>query len=235
MERSRSDRIAGWAGIVFSVLSLAVIPLALPPPPALGASGAGFAAWFAAHRVGFLVGNYLGLASFFPGFVQLVALAARVRAKEGEGGWLGSLVLATGTFAYSVFSCSLVVFQVLPFLTQPRLDAPMEAMGTYASIWFALDGLAALPLIVAVGWATTATRVLPRWFATMSWGVATLAVAMSFGALTAEPSWLAGGGPVTALGFVALFVWTFVLGVLFLRSASRAEDGARKNVTKPGA
>jgi hypothetical protein len=215
--KERSDRIAGWAGIVFSVLSLAVIPLALPPPPALGTGGAGFAEWFGTHRVGFLVGNYLGVGAFLPGFVQLAALAARVRRAEGEGGWLASLVLGTGTFAYAVFGCSLMVFQTLPFLTQPRLEAPMEAMGTFGAVWFALDGLAAFPFVVAVGWAASATRVLPRWFSNTTWVVASLALVMSLGGLTAEPAWLAGGGPATGLGFVGFFVWTLLLGVVFLR------------------
>ncbi len=217
MDDARSNRIAGWAGIVFSLLSLAVIPLALPPPPALGAGGAAFAEWFVAHRLGFLVGNFLGVAAFFPGLVQLAVLAARVRRAEGEAGWLGSLVLVTGAFAYAVFACSLAVFQALPFVARPGLDGPMEAMGTLASVWFALDGLAALPFVLAVGWAVAATRIFPRWFVRASWAVALLALVMSLGALSAEPVWLAGGGPATGIGFVAFCAWTLALGILFLR------------------
>ena len=93
----------------------------------------------------------------------------------------------------------------------------MFALGTLGAIWFALDGLAAVPMLLAVGWATLATRALPRWFAHMTWGVAALALLMSAGALAPRPAWLAAGGPATAVGFVAFFVWTFVLGVIFLR------------------
>src|SRR5262245_3594068 len=106
MDDPRTDRIAGWAGIVFSVLSLIVLPLILSLPPPLGSSGAAFAAWYGEHRLGFLIGNYLGVAAFFPGLVQLAVLAARVRQREGATGWLSSLVLATGTFTYAVFACS---------------------------------------------------------------------------------------------------------------------------------
>lgn len=219
MDERRANRLAGWAGIVFSVLSLAVIPLVLAPPtpPVVGADGVEVAIWFDVHRTGFLVGNYLGIAAFLPGFVQLAVLAARIRRAEGEGGWLATLVLTTGTFAYSVFGCSLIVFQALPFIVAPHLAGPIEALGSLAAVWFSLDGLGALPLIVSVGWAAVATNVLPRWFAHVSWLVAALAFAMSLGAFTARPAFVAAGGALTGLGFIAFFVWTFVLGVLFVR------------------
>jgi hypothetical protein len=220
-DETRAYRAAGWAGIVFSVLSLIVLPLAAsplnPPPPVLGASGAEYASWYGLHRTGFLVGNYLGILAFVPGFVQLVVLAARVKRVEGEHGWMGSLVLCTGTFAYAVFACSLVVFQALPFLAERRLEAANEAMGALGAVWFALDGLAALPLVLAVAWATTRTGALPRWFGRTSWVVSIVAAAMSLGGLTSTPAWLAGGGAVTAVGFIGFFVWTTILSVIFLR------------------
>jgi hypothetical protein len=217
MDEARSNRIAGWSGIVFSVLSLAVIPVVLTPaPPVVGAPGAEVAAWFDAHRVGFLLGNYLGILAFVPGFVQLAVLVARIRRAEGDAGFLSTLVFGTGTFAYAVFACSLVVFQALPFMVAPHLNAPIEAMGSLAAVWFSLDGLGALPMILAVAWATRATGVLPRWFAWFSGLVAVLAFVMSLGAFTAYPASIAAGGALTGLGFVAFFVWTLVLAVLFL-------------------
>jgi hypothetical protein len=195
-----------------------VIPLiafALPPP--LGSSGVAFAAWFGAHRSGFLIGNYLGVVAFIPGFVQLAALASSVRRLEGADGWLSFLVLGTGTFAYAFFACSLVVFQVLPFLLDPRLEAAIEAMGAFGAVWFALDGLAALPLVLAVARATARVGVLPAWFGRASWLLAVIALVMSLGGLTANPAWLAGGGLMTGIGFVAFFAWTFALGVIQLQ------------------
>ncbi len=216
---ARGDRFAGWCGIVFSVLSIIVAPLvAFSFPPGLGADGAALAAWYGAHKLSFLVGNYLGIAAFVPGFVQLAALAARVKKLDGPDGWLGTLVACTGTYTYAVFACSLMVFQALPFLAAPRLHEPMEAMGTLASLWFALDGLAAVPLVLAVGWATARTGALPKSFATASWALAALATVMSLGALTETPLWLAAGNAATGLGFMAFFAWTSAIGVAFLRS-----------------
>jgi len=221
MNVARTNRIAGWSGIAFSVLSLVVLPLAQSAPPPLGGTGQELGAWYVAHRTPFLIGNYLGIVAFVPGFVQLAVLVARVRQSGKDGGWLAPFVASAGTFAYAVFACSLVTFQALPFIVEPNLERPMEAANALATIWFALDGLAALPLVIAVGWAAAETHILPRWFVPYTWVTALLALAMSAGALTKEPPWLAAGGLVTGVGFIAFFVWTFVLGVLFLR---RTED-----------
>lgn len=220
---SRTQRIAGWCGIAFTILSLIVIPLTASGSsqlPALGGSAEGFARWYAEHKAGFLLGNYLGIAAFLPGFVQLAVLAARFGYAEDR--WLGGFVLATGTFTYAVLACSLVVFQVLPFLVDPASPQAMLAMGSLGSIWFALDGLAALPFLLAVGWATLATKdVLPRGFAKFTWVVMALALVMSLGGIWIEPAWLAGGGPATIAGFGAFFVWTGALAVVMLRSVGR--------------
>jgi hypothetical protein len=218
MDDAHANRLAGWAGVVFSVLSLIVLPLLGPGiPPVVGSSGEAFVNYFGEHRLGFLVGNYLGIAAFFPGFVQLVIVANRFRRAEGPEGWFAPLILTTGTFGYAVFGCSLAMFQVLPFLATPGTTQEAHAMGTLASVWFALDGLAGLPLVVAVGWASRATSVLPPWFARFSTVTAVILLVMSVGGLTSNPAWLAGGGFVTAAGFVAFFVWTLVLAIVFLK------------------
>jgi hypothetical protein len=221
MDEARSLRIGGWAGITFVVLSLIVLPIAAggPLPPALGHTGAEYAAWYGAHRTSFLLGNYLGIASFFPGFVMLAVLAARVRRLEGPNGWLGPLVLCTGTFAFAIFACSLCLFQVMPFLIQPGREAAAEAFGTLANLWFALDGLAAAPLILSVGWAARTTGALPGWFGKLCSLSAAIAVVTSLGALTATPSWLAGGGTATVAGFIAYFAWALTLAILLFRLA----------------
>jgi hypothetical protein len=226
MEQTHALKIGGIAGLVFATLSLIVIPLTLVPEShgsahsslstVLGPS----ARWYAEHRSGFLVGNYLGLAAFFAGFVQLAVLYAEIRKREGAAGWLGILVFGCGTFAYSLFGCSLVVFQSMPFLIDPSVPQATRALSTLSMIWFALDGLAAAPFVAAVAWTVGTTRVLPQWFSILSWITVAVAVLMSVGALVESPRWLAAGGTATDLGFVAFFAWITVMAVLFLRAKS---------------
>jgi hypothetical protein len=197
-----------------------VLPAVAPVgPPTLGGDASAFVAWFSEHRRGFLWGNYFGIAAFFPGFIQLAVLGARVKRLDGPHGFLGSLVVSSGTFAYSVFACSLAVFQVLPFLAQPRLEGGMEAMGSLAQVWFALDGLVAAPLVLSVAWAALSVAVLPRWFAYFSLAIAGVVVVGSFGSMTTSPTWLAAGGALTGMAFVAIFSWTLVLSVVQLKQA----------------
>src|SRR4051812_33871242 len=102
MDATKERRLAGAAGILFAVLSLAVIPLSPEIGAPIGSSADELVGYYIRHRFGFLLGNYLGVAAFLPGFVQLVITSSWIRRREEPHGWLGSLVLATGTFAYSV-------------------------------------------------------------------------------------------------------------------------------------
>lgn len=95
----------------------------------------------------------------------------------------------------------------------------MEAMASLAQVWFALDGLVAIPFALALTWSTLSTGVLPKWFGRFSILVAAVLLVGSFGSMATTPAWLTAGGSLTGLAFVALFVWTFVLSVVQLRQA----------------
>jgi hypothetical protein len=225
MDQRRAHKTAGVAGLVFAALSLVVIPLTLAPESQGGAATSATVLgpsirWYQQHRAGFLVGNYLGLAAFFAGFVQLAVLYAEIRKREGAAGWLAILVFGCGTFAYAMFGCSLVIFQTMPFLLDPAMPQATRGLSTLSMISFALDGLGAAPFVAAVAWAVGTTHVLPKWFAVLSWITVGIAVLMSLGALVESPRWLAVGGTATDLGFVAFFVWIAVMAVLFLRMKS---------------
>jgi hypothetical protein len=219
-------RLAGAAGIVFAVLSLAVIPLSPEVPPPLGSGLPEIAAYYTAHRLPFMIGNALGVAAFLPGLVQLAFLAAAFRRAEGQDGWLWMLVLSSGAFTYAVATFVLIAFQTVPFLIRPGDTVPfmirpgddggLVAITFLANAGFSLVFLAGLAFILSVIWATLSTGVLPRWFAHAGVLVAISSLVQSAGAIVTEPRWLAGGGMATMVAFQAFFVWLFALGVIFL-------------------
>jgi hypothetical protein len=229
-ELAKEARLAGAAGILFSVLSLIVVPLSPELGPPLGATADEIAGYYVRHRSGFLVGNYLGIAAFLPGFVQLVIVSSWVRRREDRQAWLGTLVLTTGTFAYAVGAVVLIVFQAVPFLLQGEGRVSMLGVASLANVGFSLFCLAAMPFLASLGWATLATGVLPRWFGWTSLACALGAIGVSLGALVTEPRWLAAGGLATGLGFFGFFAWTFVLALLSFRGA---DDKAAESSTEP--
>src|SRR5688572_27404817 len=84
----KERKLAGWAGILFSILSLIVVPLSPEVGPPIGSPADAIADYYSKHQLGFLVGNYLGIAAFFPGFIQLVIVSAWFRRREDRDGWL---------------------------------------------------------------------------------------------------------------------------------------------------
>src|SRR5688572_29857880 len=77
------NRIAGWAGIAFFVLSGIIVAVASFWPP-LGAGAGEIVTWYRAHRMPFLVGNYLAAVAAVPSFIQIAYLCMMVRRAEGE-------------------------------------------------------------------------------------------------------------------------------------------------------
>src|SRR5437879_13680388 len=110
-------RLAGLAGILFSALSVAIIPFSPEIGAPIGSSADELVSYYVRHHSGFLLGNYLGVAAFLPGFIQLAIVSSWIRRLDEPHGWLGSLAHSRGSFAYSPGPCRLVVSQVLPFIT----------------------------------------------------------------------------------------------------------------------
>ena len=217
--------LAGAAGILFSVLSLAVIPLSPEIGAPIGSSADDLVGYYVRHRSGFLIGNYLGVAAFLPGFVQLAILSSWIRRQEEPDGWLSSLVLATGTFAYSVGACVLIVFQVLPFLMDGEARVGAPAVASLANVGFCLFLLAGMPFLASLGWATLATRVFPKWLGLTSVAMAIGGIAVSLGALTTQPRWLAAGGLATGIGFVGFFAVMSAFALMSLRPVRSVPQG----------
>jgi type III secretory pathway component EscV len=91
--------MAGVAGLVFVVLSAAIVVTA-PPIPALTASGAEIMTYYTNNQTGFLVGTYLGAVALLPGFLLIAYLIVQIRRGEPDGGSLWVLVIVANAGAW---------------------------------------------------------------------------------------------------------------------------------------
>ncbi len=213
----KGHRAAGVAAIAFALLSLAIFPAVAPDVlPPLGASPASVSAYFASHRMPFLIGNYLGIAALVPGLVTLSYLCALFRRAEEPEGWSWLIVMSSGVLFFGVAAVDLIVFQVVPFLSTPGLEASARVASDIAEAAFALLMLPALAFTLSVAWSIHQTSALPRWIATSGVVTAILSLVASFGAIWTPP-WLVAGGPVTSLVLVVLAGWFVAIGVVLVR------------------
>jgi hypothetical protein len=209
-------RIAGWAGVAFFVLS-GVIVVAAPFWPPLGASAAEVVTWYRAHRMPFLVANYLAMVAAVPSFIQLAYLCMLVRRAEGERGWLWIAMLGSATLAHAMGALALTVYQAVPFQLAAAQAAVAKGLSDLAGVAFAMFLTVLAGFLGVTAWALFATKVLPRWLAQATIPMAVVCFIGSFGAIWEEPRWLAGGGFFTAATCSTFFVWCLIVAVLFLR------------------
>jgi hypothetical protein len=215
MGSDHDARLAGWGGVLFVVLS-GVIVVVSPLWPPLGAPAAEVVAYHRAHRLPFLIGNYLAIAAAAPSFFQLAYLARLVRRAEGDDAWLWIGVATSGAVAHAVGAAVLIVYQAVPFELEPGQEAVAKGLSDLAGVGFACFLLALVGFVLVTSWAAYATRALPRWYAHLGVAVAALALAGSLGAIW-TPTWLAGGGVASCVAVSAFFGWSLVLSLLFLR------------------
>src|SRR6185369_3766701 len=106
-------RAAGIAGIIFFVLSGAIVVLS-PFWPPLGASMVDVTQYYLHHRTPFLVGNYLAVAAAVPSFIQIAYVVMLFKRAEGESGWLWLTVLLSALFAHALGAVALLAYQAIP-------------------------------------------------------------------------------------------------------------------------
>ncbi len=216
-------RAAAFHGIAFAVLSAAIFPAVAPDlHPTLGSNAESVLAFHAAHRLPFLIANYLGVVAMLPGLVKVAYLAARFRQAEEKGGWLWILVLASGIFALAIGTADLMTFQTIPFLAKPGLEVGAKVLSDLASSGFALFLVAEAGFTFAIVWATIATRALPRWVAWVGIPVGGVALIGSLGSVW-TPGVLAGGGVISCIGLGAFLVWFAGIDLVFLGFLNASE------------
>jgi len=204
-------RLGGVAGVAFVVLSV-VIVFAAPFWPPLGASAADVVAWHTAHRMPFLVGNFLAVAAAVPSLVQLAVVVALIK-RADERGWLWLAVLASAVLAHAVGATVLMVYQAIPFVLDDAGAA--KALSDLAGAGFALFLLPLGAFLSFTTWAIRRTRIFPAWLGHVGVALALVVFAGSVGAIVADGP-LAGGGAVTAWSVTAFFVWCLALSIVMI-------------------
>ena len=209
-----SRRLAGISGVVFVVLSVAILATA-PPPPTLTSSAAEIVTYYADHQGGFLLGNYLGALALVPAFVVLVYLAVTIRDAEAGRGSLWVLAITTSATALGVTIVLFALLQAAAVVAPAGPPSTAKAVSDVANVTF---GFFFVPMGAAVGaiaWGFLATRTMPVWIGWSGIVVALLQLVGSLGTVVITGP-LAAGGIVTLVAFSALIAWFLVISVILL-------------------
>lgn len=224
-EWPKGRKVAAFAAIAFMFLQLVVFPMMAPQPlPALGEGAELAATYFAARKMTFLIGNYLGVLGILPGVITTAYLGALLRKREGDGGFLWMLVLSSGLVALTVGAVDLIIFQAVPFLAAPGLEVGAKALSDLSEAAFALMFLPVGLFTASFAWAIFSTKVLPRWTAVFALFVTAVGFVASLGSIwTTKP--LVAGGPLTSLALVLFSTWFGSLAVPLLRARASSAFG----------
>jgi hypothetical protein len=202
------NRLGGLAGLAFVALS-GVIVVVSPFWPPLGTAPDAVHAYYSAHRLPFLVGNYVALLAIVPSFIQLAVMVRLVQRAEGEGGWKWITVLSTAIVAHALGGLALVIYQAVPF---------DERLSDLAGVAFATSLIGLGSFAAFGGWAITSTRALPAWCGWLGYPAAALCFFASLGSIWSEPASLAGGGLISAAAAGVFFAWCLAVSVALLRA-----------------
>lgn len=163
------------------------------------------------------------------GFAAVLAAVLRDAGARIEG----DLVLAGGAlFATALVAVMLIVASVVTLA--PILDGDV-VFAVYNIAWIAnvRAGLAAVPMLAAVGIGVLRTRALPRW--TGYAAIAAAVVGLAGGAASIAVPGPVGIGPAF-LGFLAVVAWTLATGIACLAVSGRATTApptVKKQVDTP--
>lgn len=209
-------RIAGWAGVLWAMLSIARLPLtgeaSFPARDAAPDQIVGFFEGVSFDQV-FVVG--IGLVTIgwalLPVFVAFVAdLLDRV---DRRLRWVGLLALAGAILEVGVTTAYLAAYSTGVFWashTSPGADAYMLLHGFSESLLF-LDSLLFGLWLVPLGVAIIRTRLFPTW---LGWALVVTAIGSTAAFfLTSEVLWNVFGG--------LPYLWVLTVGILMLVRSNR--------------
>jgi hypothetical protein len=219
MARLPAHRLAALSGIAFVVLS-SVFPFVAGVFPTIRADAAEVASYYAAHRTGFLWGNYLALVAGPFSLLLLAHLSWRIRAHESGWWWLATL--SGGLIAHAIGGVDLLLFQAAALLDVPGAEAIGRALHDTACTGFVFFLIVLAGAQIVTGAALRATGAYGRALADTSIVGGLLSLGGSLGAVWPDGA-LAPGGPATVVPFGLFILWSLWLSVAVWREPPSVE------------
>jgi hypothetical protein len=224
-DRGQGDRLAGYAGIAFVVLSIA--SFAPGRPPAFNAPIAELTRYASDKSALLLASAWLSMLSL-PALLLLVTrLRDRVRRRAAEAGEGGEVAATLATFFHAAYASALAIAGVafivtaLPAFEAARLGQTSEATVRFAvdlsTVLFGLHLVVVTVAIATISLCVALTAALPRW-------VATTGAIVALGTLTASLGVFSGGllKVLLVVAYLPGLLWWGAVSVALLRGGRRA-------------
>lgn len=215
-------RLAGFAGIAFVVLFIAMGAGIAADAPVFTDGADELRTWFGDHQGA--IGLFTWLAPFVVGFLQLtfaVGLLRRLAADDTSGGILPRVAFGgiVASFAAGVVGLSLWGVMTLDPILENASDGLLLTLSALDSIvFFALMPWTSALFIIAASVLIVQSRAMPNWLAGL--GILSGVVSAIGG------TWLLSGDPGHAVADVAFagelagMLWILIASVFMLRSAA---------------
>jgi hypothetical protein len=225
VERGQGDRLAGYAGIAFVVLSIA--SFAPGRPPAFDAPVSELTR-YASDKSGLLLASaWLSMLSL-PALLLLVTrLRDRVLARVDGGGAADNSTATLARFFHGAYASALAIAGVAFIVTAvPAFEAGRLGRTTEAAVRFSVDlstVLFALHLIVVTVAIATISLCVARTGALPGW-VAKAGAVVALGTLTASLGVFSGGllKILLVVAYMPGLLWWLAVSVVLLRAGRRA-------------
>lgn len=217
-------RLLAATGLIYGLLNLITL-IALPPPPAAGAPAQEIAAYYATHRIAFLITNYGAMLAvvfllLFIGYLRNVAERADSEARPlSTLAFSAAVVLAASTLVFGGIG------QTLPLRSVDVADLGIvRALSDIINFGFTTNFISATLMIGAASLLILRTGVIARWVGVLGLVIAVVQLLGSL-SLVITSGFLAAGGPFTILGFVGLMLWMPVASiVMIVKVGSRSQQ-----------
>jgi len=207
---------AGIGGIVFVILSLAIVCI-VPPIPSLVSKTGEIMLYYETYRDRFLIGNYLAMLAAPPSFLWGAYITRAVKKAEGSDGWWWMTILGTFVMAHSMGNVLLMFYQWAAWSignkTAPDIATGISDLSSHGFAFF-LVAQFALALFTAL--ATFQTKVFSKASAYLGLLTAAVSLVASTGTIFTT-GWLAAGGYATGAALGIFMAWFFWLSVEILR------------------